>query len=216
MSHQMNLTKFFQIITLLIIATGIVATVQARSANEVQPILIGSKVPDAKLKDQTGNDVSLHDIIANKNTAVIFYRGSWCPYCNTHLQELAAAESELIELGYQIIAISPDSPEMLNTTDEKHTLNYALYSDSDFEAADAFGISFELPKANIARLKSFGIDLEKSSGGKNANRLPVSSVFLITPNKEVSFHHVDPNYKFRIPGKLLLAAAESSLKFHTK
>ncbi len=212
----MKQNVFLKILASLLLVSLFTTTLSARKANEVTPILIGSKVPDAKLRDQKGNDVSLHDVVGNKHTAVIFYRGSWCPYCNTHLRELAEIESDLIEMGFQIVAISPDSPEMLNTTDEKHTLNYALYSDSDFEASDAFGISFELPQANIAKLKTFGINLEKSSGGKNKNRLPVSSVFLVTPSKDVSFHHVDPNYKFRIPGKLLLAAAESSLKFHKK
>ena len=51
------------------------------------------------------------------------YRGSWCPYCNTQLSEIASIEDELKKLGYQIVAISPDKPESLNVTETKHDLD---------------------------------------------------------------------------------------------
>ena len=86
----------------------------ASSAKEAKPIEVGTAAPDAGLRGLDGNDVTLHAIVAGKPTVLIFYRGSWCPYCNLHLSDLVTVEEELRSLGYQIVAISPDRPEELN------------------------------------------------------------------------------------------------------
>lgn len=160
----------------------------ANTAEEVTPLLIGATVPSASIANQQGDALDLADVLGGKHSVVIFYRGGWCHYCNTQLNELASIEGDLKDLGYQIIAISPDTPESLNVTDEKHTLGYQLYSDSEFNAMDAFGIGFD---------------------HRRRGKLPVPSVFLVTPDLEVSFQYVNPNYRFRMPGNLLLAAAQS-------
>ena len=73
---------------------------------------------------------------------MIVYRGGWCPYCNLHLAALRKVEQPLKEMGFQIIAISPDKPEELMKTDEKHTLGYTLLSDSSATAIKALGLLF--------------------------------------------------------------------------
>lgn len=182
---------------------------QARKADEVTPLLIGSSVPKVDIYDESGAKQSLPSLTKGQNTVIVFYRGGWCPYCNTQMQELAAVEDKLLDLGYQIIAISPDSPENLVGIEKDGELNYSLYSDSDLAAAEAFGIDFTLGKATLLKYHGYGIDLEKQSGGKNKNRLPVPSVFLVTPDKKIAFSYVNPDYSVRIPGDLLLAAAKA-------
>lgn len=181
----------------------------ARSAEEVSPILIGQPAPKVDIVDETGTKQFLPSILKDKYSIVVFYRGGWCPYCSTQMQELAQAEPELLELGYQIIGISPDSPEMLASIEKNGDLNYQLYSDSGLAAIEAFGIDFKLSKATLLKYEGYGIDLAKNSGGLNKDRLPVPAVFIITPNNNVAFSYVNPNYKDRLPGKLLLAAAQA-------
>ena len=67
----------------------------ASSAQEARPIAVGAAAPDAALRDLDGNDVTLHAIVAEKPTVLIFYRGSWCPYCNLQLSDLVKVEEEL-------------------------------------------------------------------------------------------------------------------------
>ncbi len=181
----------------------------SRSADEVTPLLIGKTIPKVDVLDETGTKQFLPTILEGKYSIVVFYRGGWCPYCNRQMQELAEAESQFLELGYQIIGISPDSPEMLSSIEKDGELNYSLYSDSGFAAIEAFGIDFNLSKATLLKYKGFGIDLAKSSGGLNKDRLPAPSVFIVTPDNKVAFSYTNPDYKERIPGKLLLAAAKA-------
>ena len=49
----------------------------ANSAEQVSPLLKGSKVPNTPLTRMNGKSVSLMQIIDNKPAVLIFYRGSW-------------------------------------------------------------------------------------------------------------------------------------------
>ncbi len=179
----------FIALALLTITAGFSAPIlSANTAEEVRPLLIGAKVPSAKVVDQQGESRDLTDLLKGKSSVVIFYRGGWCPYCNTQLSELASIEKELKEKGYQIVAISPDKPDSLNATDAKHDLGYQLISDSEYNAMNAFGIGYD---------------------NQRRGKLPVPSVFLVTPELEISFQYVNPNYRYRVSAELLLAAADS-------
>lgn len=193
----------------LFLATALSQFATSRTAEEVKPLLIGNSVPKVDVADEAGKTQFLPVLTKGKHSIIVFYRGGWCPYCNTHLQELAAAEKDLIELGYQIIALSPDSPQMLSTVEKDGDLGYSLYSDSGLDAAAAFGIDFTLSKETLQKYKEYGIDLAENSGGKNKDRLPVPSVFIVTPDNRIALTYVNPEIRDRIPGDLLKAAARA-------
>lgn len=164
----------------------------------ISPLLIGEKIPALTLVDMSGKDVSLLDLAAQKPSVIVFYRGGWCPYCNLHLSELQTIEAEIIDAGYQIIAISPDSPESLQASVSKNKLNYLLLSDVKTEASRAFGLAFQAPER-------YAEILSKASADRNRDALPVPAVFVVNPAGEVLFEYINPDYKKRLKGSLLLA-----------
>jgi peroxiredoxin len=178
-------------------------------AEDAEPIAVGTGVPDAHLLDLNNKEVTLHALIAGKPTVLIFYRGSWCPYCNAHLSDLVTVEEQLRSLGYQIIAISPDRPEELNRMTTKDHLNYLLFSDPQAEAMKNFGVAYRVDDTTIANYKKFNVDLERSSG-QTHHILPVPAVFIINRTGEIVFVHADPDYKVRMKGAEVLAAAAKS------
>ena len=91
------------------LSTSIFAQV-ASAPEDVSPLLIGEKIPTLNLHDSKGVSVSTETIF-NKKTVLIVYRGGWCPYCNAQLADMQSIEKEIIELGFQVVAVSPDSPE---------------------------------------------------------------------------------------------------------
>lgn len=165
---------------------------------DISPLLTGEKIPEATLKSTDGSTHSLSAIIKQKLTILLFYRGGWCPYCNRHFSELQEVEKEITALGYQLIAISPDSPENLKGTLEKHALNYSLYSDADGQLIRDIGIAYKAPE------KYTGM-LNKQSGGLNPGLLPVPSVFVINSESEILFEYINPDYSARLKADLLLA-----------
>lgn len=170
----------------------------AEKAEDISPLLIGETIPNAQLKSPDGSINNVLNIIREKPTVLLFYRGGWCPFCNLHLSEIQGVQSEVIKLGYQIAAISPDSPENLQVTDEKQKLDYRLFSDADGAFIKAMGIAFKAPG------KYAGM-LNKSSGGQNEGFLPVPSVFVVDTSGKILFEYINPDYKIRLSAGLLLA-----------
>jgi peroxiredoxin len=180
------------------------------SAEQIQPLTEGSMVPPLTLEDSSGQPLDLRQAVRKQPAVLIFYRGGWCPYCNTHLGQLQGIESRLGDLGYQVLAISPDRPEHLAESEEKQDLDYSLLSDSKMRAAKAFGVAFRVDDETIAKYKDYGIDLEAASG-ESHHLLPVPSVFIVGTDGVVRFAHADPNYKVRIEPETLVTAARAAL-----
>jgi peroxiredoxin len=120
-------------------------------------------------------------------------------------------DSQLRELGYRIIAISPDRPEKLLDSVEKHGLTYTLLSDHSMKAARAFGIAFRVDDQTLEKYKEYGIDLEAASG-ETHHLLPVPAVFVVGTDGLVKFSFANPDYKVRIDPAVLLAAARAALR----
>lgn len=180
-----------------------------RAAPEVRPILIGADVPAVVLETVNGETFDLKAAVATQPTILIFYRGGWCPYCNLYLGQLQNAETKLRNLGYQILAISPDQPEKLRDSGNTEKLTYTLLSDAAMAASKAFGIAFRVDDATVEKYKGYGIDLEAASG-ETHHLLPVPAVFIVGTDGVISFVYVNPDYKTRLEPEVLIAAARSA------
>ena len=180
----------------------------ADSAIQTKPLKVGDAIPDALVFDSSGNKTSMHQIIKGK-TILIFYRGGWCPYCNTQLRDLAKSAPRLAELGYKIVGISTDSVTGAEKTSLKYDEAYTIYSDSLMHAAKAFGIAFRVDEKTLKRYALIGINLEKASG-ETHHLLPVPSVFITDSSLVIHYVYSNPNYKIRLKGKELMELAEKS------
>jgi len=184
----------------------------ASSANDICPLLVGNPIPTAEVRDIDGKALQLDSLTAGNAVVLIFYRGGWCPFCNLQLGQLATIVPELRELGYRIIALSADRSEKLVESRTQHSIDYALVSDSDMNAARAFGIAFRVDDETVSAYKDkFHIDLEASSD-RTHHQLPVPAVFVAGADGVIQFAYVNPNYKVRVEPTVLIAAARAALK----
>ncbi len=172
---------------------------------DISPLLVGETIPDVNIMNLNGTVMNLKAEVAKKPTLLVFYRGGWCPFCTKQLAELRTLEPNLTRMGYQLLAVSTDSPDNLKASMDKEKLNYTLLSDADLTAAKAFGLAFKASP-------NYAATLEKGSGGKNVdNLLPVPAVFLLDKQGVIKFEYINPNMKERISAKLLTAAAEAMM-----
>ena len=188
-----------KIVTLLLLSLTMNSFAQIADAPEnISPLLIGEKIPNITLHDSDGVEVTTNKIF-NKKTVLVVYRGGWCPYCNSQLADMQEIENQIIELGYQVIAVSPDAPSFLKQTEDKKELKYQLYSDSEGKFAQALGIAFKREKGK----------LDKYSEGKNPGFLPVPSVYVLNEKQEIEFLYINPNYSKRLEGNVILAVLKA-------
>lgn len=183
----------------------------ADNAEDVTPLLNGQTVPNVTLKTADGAPVSLRAAVMTKPSVILFYRGGWCPYCNRQLAELKDIEQDLVELGYQVLAISPESPARLQEQKLETEFAVQLLSDEKLAAIKQFGIGFYLPLATekIYEMK-MGISLTDDESNNKAV-LPAPAIFIVDQEGTILFSYVNPNYKVRMSAEMLLQIAKHSI-----
>lgn len=171
-------------------------------AIDIKPLKVGEFIPDIEVSSVKGESVSISDLVKSQKTVLVFFRGGWCPYCNKHLSALGAMQEKITELGYKVIAVSPDSSEKLSKNIDRNNLNYELYSDSSTALIQAMGLAIKAADRYTNTLLNF-------SENQNSDVIPVPAVFLLSTNGEVLYNYTNPNYKERLEEKELLKALTS-------
>ncbi len=64
--------------------------------------------PDFQLPDQDGRQIALSNLTRGGPVLLVFYRGSWCPFCVSELKGLSGISEEMQRLGVRIVAVSVD------------------------------------------------------------------------------------------------------------
>jgi len=117
----------------------------------------------------------------------------------------------LIELGYRIVAVSPDRPAELTKTIDKNELTYTLLSDSTMGGAKSLGIAERFGSVKVAAYKLNNQNIETASG-QDHHLIPVPSVYIIGKDGIIRFAHTDENHRRRIDTFEILSRAQSLIK----
>lgn len=96
------------------------------------------KAPNFELLDQHGVTHSL-DHYQGKWLVLFFYPKDGSPGCTKEACNFRDISVELDQLGFKVIGISGDSVESHRKFYEKHSLNYPILADSNFEVAKKYG-----------------------------------------------------------------------------
>lgn len=183
----------------------------SESAEQVSPLLNGQLVPKVDVTQLDGKQVNLQSILANKKTILFFYRGGWCPFCNTQMGQLQQLESQLVDLGFQLIGISTDSVTDLQQSISERNLSYQLLSDHPSKVSTAFGLSFFTSKMVTDRYLA-KLDLKnplrRNAAGEERLVLPVPAIYVFDSQGMVQFNYVNANFRVRLAPELLLQAAK--------
>jgi peroxiredoxin len=179
----------------------------ADSAENVTPLLNGSTIPNVMVKTTDGSPVSLPALLMQKPAVIVFYRGGWCPYCSRQLAELKDIEQELVAEGYQILAISPETPEKLQSQKLETEFAAELISDSDLNAIRAFGIGFYVPD-DTRKLHRDRMQVELTVDQNERAVMPAPAIFITDTSGKILFNYVNPDFRTRPSAALVLSAAK--------
>jgi peroxiredoxin len=131
-----------------------------------------------------------------------------------HLAELRTVIPEIREIGFDVLFLSNDPPELLYSSLKKETqedidgLEYVILSDAEVTAAMALGTAFRTDKGLTDYLDKKGRDYAGSSIGKH-NALAVPAVYVINESGDIVYDFVNADYKVRLPADELLSAAKA-------
>lgn len=167
-------------------------------AYSITGIKVGDKVPSVELKDTEGKLVNLKE-----TKVLVFYRGSWCPYC---IKQLEAIEKDLSkESKAKLVAISVDKLKVAKKMKDKFKFSFQVVSDPKAKSLKAFKIANKLDNKLVAKYKaSYKIDVEADSG--ETHHLVAHPAVYIIKNGVVTFADINTNYKVRTNNKDIIKA----------
>ena len=108
------------------------------------------------------------------------------------------------ELGAQLVAISPQTPDSSLSTKQKDELQFQVLSDKHNTVARQFGLVFTLPEEIRTIYKGFGHDLA-ARNGDNSFELPFPATYVIGQDRIVRFAFVNADYTKRAEPSDILA-----------
>jgi peroxiredoxin len=160
---------------------------------------IGDKAPHFSLPTADGGMWSLEESLDNgeyDSLVVVFYRGTWCGYCNLYLRGLLEVRPQLSDANAALIAVSPEAAPASAEEASTEGARFPVLVDHGGKAAEQFGLAFEMNDGAKTVLKTNGFDLER----RNADGrwiLPVPGTFVIDRSGNVAYAHVDADYRNR-------------------
>lgn len=167
------------------------------SSEETRPLLVGQTTPNITLVNLEGKEVKLLDLLKEKPTVLVFFRGGWCPYCHAQLIDLRKALPMIEELGYQLLAVSPDTFEKSADNLKSNELNFKLLSDPNLEAITTFGLAYKAPADYAKTLRDY-------SNGKNTGVIPIPTVYIVNKEGLIQFQYANTDFKKRLKSETLI------------
>jgi peroxiredoxin len=185
------------------------AVAEIESSGAVPGLAVGDHAPDFSLPDAIGRAVSLRERLSAGPVVLVFYRGEWCPYCNTYLRALQAALPQFATRGASLIAVSPQSPDHSLSITEKAQLGFYVLSDVNQVVIRAYKVQFTVPTdLQDLHLAVFHTDLRDHTADRSW-QLPAPASFVIDRNGVVRAAHVSADYRTRMePGDIVATLDE--------
>ncbi len=163
---------------------------------EQRCLSVGDQAPDFRLPSATGASVSLGQALSQGPVVLVFYRGDWCPYCNLALRAYQNSLAEFQAAGASLIAISPQTPDYASAISHKNALAFEVLSDEGCQVASRYGLAFDMPAKHVEVLASVGL-AQGNREGDTVNRIPLPATYVIDSHAEITWAHIDPDYRAR-------------------
>ncbi len=157
----------------------------------------GDKMPAFSLPNAKNKTASSDAMLSKGPIVVNFYRGEWCPYCNLELRAFQEVLPEIIDLGAQLVAISPNLPDKSLSSIEKHSLTFEVLSDIGNKISRQFGLVFTLDAQLQPLYKQFGIDIPACNGDESYE-LPIPATYVVNSDGTIVLAFVDADYTKRL------------------
>jgi peroxiredoxin len=126
----------------------------------------GDPFPRLTMNVIGGRTLTVPNAFAGDFAAVLFYRGSWCPYCNAQLRAFQRSGQTLADAGVRVAALSVDDEGATAELAARHGLTFPVGYGADAPAVAALTGAFVNPDP---------VFLQSSSATCASTPRPVSS-----------------------------------------
>ena len=112
----------------------------SRQERHPSALVVGSPLPDFPLST-VGGDRVRSSVLTERPQVIVFFRGSWCPFCTTQLRRLAERYRELEHRGVGVSLISPQPAADTAELATRFDVPMRFFGDPGGAAAAALGLT---------------------------------------------------------------------------
>lgn len=99
----------------------------------------GDMIPAFESTTQLGVKYTSEEL-KGSSTVLYFYPKDNTPGCTLEAQSLRDGRQQLLDAGYKVVGVSPDSVKSHENFCNKHQLGFTLLADTDHSLCEAFGV----------------------------------------------------------------------------
>lgn len=158
---------------------------------------IGEEAPRFQAVDQNGANLDSDELLKEGKVLLVFFRGSWCPYCNKHLASLEENFVALTQKGVSVVVVTPERMDMIQEANKEWNASYSIVHDAGDKIMKAYKVAFEVNEVNVPNYYNAVQKRIQKYNEENSNTLPVPATYVIDQNHKISYVHYDPDYKNR-------------------
>jgi peroxiredoxin len=118
----------------------------------------GATFPALSLTPPGAPAFTVPDRFAGDFSVVLFFRGSWCPYCNAQLRAFQRASDSLAGAGVKVAALSVDDEPTTAELIARHGLTFPVGHSADARAVAGLTGAFVNPDPVFLQSTGFVLD----------------------------------------------------------
>lgn len=149
-----------------------------------------ARAPDFALLDQDGDLIKLQDLLEMGPVVLVFYRGKWCPHCNSTLLAMQRILPRIQEKGASLVAISPMLPDGTQVFATKRDLEFSVLSDFANEVARKYKLTFTVPEEVRPSFEAWGEDIP-AHNGECSWEIPLPATYIINQEGMIVWSFID-------------------------
>ena len=101
---------------------------------------IGAKAPEFVLRSDSGEEISLCDLLQDGPLILYFYPADFTPGCTKEACSIRDVHSDIQAVGLRVVGVSPQDEDSHRRFRQQHDLPFALLSDTEKVAIKMYDV----------------------------------------------------------------------------
>lgn len=163
-----------------------------------EPLAVGALAPEISVQLSEHENFLLSETLKESDHVVlIFYRGSWCGYCQKHMSALQDSLPLILEENTSVIVITPETISSIGKMQDLSGASFNIVHDKDYAVMKAYHVDYVISSETVPKYTGPVTKRTAEANGNEDGVLPVPATYIIGKDQKIEWVHFDPKYSER-------------------
>lgn len=171
-------------------------------------IEVGEDAPAFSGITDRGDSIELRESLKEGPLVLFFYRGEWCPICNSYLKRYSDSLKLVRDAGASVLGVTPETASKVKKMRDKSAGSIPILPDTSYRVMEDYRVKFRVTQGYVQKMDE-KLDADITAPDRDSTAfLPVPATYLIDQDGHIAWRHFDPDYKSRASVKSILDALQ--------